>query len=86
MIDRLSTLAPTNLKEVLVALREAIDTLRTDAEQQVAFLQTDPAVASSITKNVATIEVLVRAAHDMEKLEARARKIMEKVLTRLRKK
>ena len=63
MLAKLLSLEPTNIKDIRVALTEAIATSRLEAEQKLASLQSDPKVAGSIKEDMVTIEALVRALH-----------------------
>lgn len=85
MLTQLLNLEPTNLKDVHAALNEAIANLRLEAEQKLASLQSDPKAAGLIKEAMLTIEALVRATRDIEKLEAAAIKTMQNVSKRLRK-
>jgi len=85
MLTQLLSLEPTNLKDVHAALNEAIANLRLEAEQKLASLQSDPKAAGLIKEAMLTIEALVRAVRDFEKLEAAATTIMQKVWKRLQK-
>ena len=85
MFEKLLSLEPTNLKDIRVALTEAIAASRLDAEQKLASLQSDPKVAGAIKDGMLTIEALVRALHDTEKLESAATRIMRTLSKRLQK-
>ena len=85
MTEKLLALEPTNLKEVRIALNEAIANLRVEAEQRLASLQADPKAAGSVKEAMLTIEALGRAARDIEKLETAATATMQKVWKRLQK-
>jgi hypothetical protein len=85
MFTKLLALEPTNLKEVRLALSEAIAAARADAEQKLASLQSDPKAAGSVKGSMLTIEALARAMRDIEKLEAAAITTMQKIAKRLQK-
>lgn len=85
MFEKLFSLDPTNLKVVQVALTEAIDAARADAEQNLASLQSNPKLAGTIKEGMLTIEALGRAVRDVEKLEATATKIIRTLSKRLQK-
>jgi len=80
MLTKLLTIDPTNVKEVRAALTEAIKGFRSEAQHKLTDTQADPAAAaSSVKEHMAKIETLSRAAREMQKLEAAATKIMQKV-------
>jgi hypothetical protein len=85
MLTKLLNLDPTNIKEIRSTLAEAIQGLQTEAQQKLAAVQADSSAAGSVKEHMATIETLGRAAKEMEKLEAAATKIMQKVAQRLQK-
>jgi hypothetical protein len=92
MFDRLTQLTPASLQQVRTELADAIAALRQDVGVKLPPLdELDPAsldfaaIVGTINENVLTLEVLVKAAADIEKLEAAANKIIQRVWTRIEK-
>jgi hypothetical protein len=91
-LDRLTQLTPASLHQVRTELADAIAALRQDVGERLPPLdELDPAspdfasVVGTINENVLTLEVLVKAATDIEKLESAAAKIIQRVWTRIEK-
>ncbi len=92
MFDRLTQLTPASLQQVRTELADAIAALRQDVGVKLPPLdELDPAspdfaaIVGTINENVLTLEVLVKAATDIEKLEAAVNKIIQRVWTRIEK-
>jgi hypothetical protein len=85
MLTKLLSLEPTNIKEIRATLGETIAKCQAEAQHKLTSLQTNPSIAGSIKEHMATIEILNRAAREMEKLEATATKIMRGMARKLQK-
>ncbi len=92
MLDNLMQLTPASLHQVRTELTDAIAALRQDVGTKLPPLdEMDPASpdfragVGQINENVLTLEVLVKAAADIEKLESAANKIIQRVWTRIEK-
>lgn len=90
--SQLTQLKLMNLDVACTELRSAVATLRLDTQRRMAVLNAmDPAASdfaetiSSINELLLTIEILVKATVDMEKLQTAATKAMERVWKRLQK-
>lgn len=85
-------LSPASLQQVRTELADAIAALRRDVGEKLPPLdKLDPAspefasTASAINENALTLEVLVKAAADIEKLETTANKVVQRAWTRIEK-
>lgn len=92
MLDNLMQLTPASLHQVRSELTDAIAALRLDVGTKLPPLdEMDPASpdfragVGQINENALTLEVLVKAATDIEKLESAANKIIQRVWTRIEK-
>ena len=91
-LDRLTQLTPASLHQVRTELADAIAALRQDVGERLPPLdELDPAspdfasIVGTINENVLTLEVLVKAVADIEKLEAAANKVVQRVWARIEK-
>jgi len=87
-----SQLTPASLQQVRSELADTIAALRQDTGERLPPLdELDPAspeftaTVSKINENSLTLAVLVKAAADIEKLEAAANKVVQRVGVRLEK-
>ncbi len=87
-----SQLTPASLQQVRTELADTISALRQDTGEKLPPLdELDPAspeftaTVSKINENSVTLAVLVKAAADIEKLEAAANKVIQRVGVRLEK-
>jgi hypothetical protein len=85
-------LTPANLNQVRVELADTIAALRQDTGEKLPPLdELDPAspeftaTVSEINENSLTLAVLVKAAVDIDKLEAAANKVVQRVWARIEK-
>ena len=85
-----SQLTPASLQQVRTELADMIAALRQDTGEKLPPLdELDPAspeftaTVSKINENSLTLAVLVKAAADIEKLEAAANKVVQRVGVRL---
>jgi len=87
-----SQLTPASLQQVRSELADTIAALRQDTGEKLPPLdELDPAspeftaTVSKINENSLTLAVLVKAAADIEKLEATANKVVQRVWARIEK-
>jgi hypothetical protein len=87
-----SQLTPASLQQVRTELADVIAALRQDTGEKLPPLdELDPAspeftaTVSKINENSLTLAVLVKAAADIEKLEAAANKVLQRAWTRMAK-